>query len=83
MKKMLFISAILLLTACNSKDEQFCKCMKAGEELNDFSSKLFQEEVTEDKAKKLKSLKDNKKKECADYQTMKGEEMLQKKEACK
>lgn len=82
MKKIIPFAFFILLLSCNSKDEQFCKCLHAGEELNDFSSKLFTEEITEEKATKLKTLKSNKKKECADYQTMAGEEMLQKKSEC-
>ena len=72
-----------MLGACSSKDEQFCKCLKAGEELNDFSSKLFSAEITSEKAEKLKGLKSVKKKECADYQIMSGKEMLEKKASCK
>ena len=72
-----------MLGACSSKDEQFCKCLKAGEELNDFSSKLFSGEITSEKAEKLKSLKEVKKKECVDYQLMSGKEMLEKKASCK
>ena len=72
-----------MLSACSSKDEQFCKCLKAGEELNDFSSKLFNAEITFEKAEKLKGLKSVKKKECADYQLMSGKEMLEKKASCK
>ena len=72
-----------MLGACSSKDEQFCKCLKAGEELNDFSSKLFSGEITSEKAEKLKGLKAIKKKECVDYQLMSGKEMLEKKASCK
>lgn len=83
MKLLFLITSILVLSACNSKDEQFCKCLKAGEELNDFSSKLFNGEMTSKKAQKLKGLKDAKKKECVDYQLMSGKEMLEKKATCK
>ncbi len=72
-----------MLSACSSKDEQFCKCLKAGEDLNDFSSKLFSGEITSEKAEKLKGLKAIKKKECVDYQLMSGKEMLEKKASCK
>ncbi|MEY3238431.1 MAG: hypothetical protein RI883_2532 [Bacteroidota bacterium] len=83
MKLFFLIISILAISACNSKDEQFCKCLKSGEELNDFSSKLFQDEITTEKADKLKGLKEVKKKECADYQLMSGKEMLEKKVSCK
>lgn len=82
--KLLFIfTSIIVLSACSSKDEQFCKCLKAGEELNDYSSKLFSGEITTKKAEKLKGLKEVKKKECVDYQMMSGKEMLEKKASCK
>lgn len=83
MKRALIPVMAILLTACNSKDEQFCNCLKAGEELNTYSNKLLTEEVTQEKADKLKALKETKKKECADYQTMKGEDMLKRKAECK
>lgn len=83
MKNLLFITALVLLSACSSKDEQFCKCLKAGEELNKFSSTLLESEITEEKAQKMKALKSAQTKECVDYQTMKGDEMLEKKAACK
>ena len=82
MKKILFSVAIALLFACDSKDPQFCSCMLAGEELNDFSSKLFQQEMTQEKAAKLMELKQAEKTACADYQTMDGQEMLKRKAAC-
>jgi len=82
MKRLLFIAVPLMLAACSSKDEQFCKCLNAGEELNDFSAKMLTEEVTQEKANKMQQLKDAKKKECADYQTMMGDEMLKRKTEC-
>ncbi len=82
MKKILFSVVIALFSACDSKDPQFCSCMVAGEELNDFSSTLFQQEMTKEKANKLIELKRTKKKACANYQTMDGQEMLKLKAAC-
>lgn len=82
MKRILLILLPVVLAACSSKDEQFCKCLKAGEELNDFSSKMLMEEVTQEKANKMQQLKDAKKKECVDYQTMMGDEMLKRKAEC-
>lgn len=82
MKNILIISTICLLSACNSKDEQFCDCLKAGEELNVFSSDLMQGKITKEKADKLKKLKSLKADACKDYQTMSGPEMLEKKAAC-
>lgn len=82
MKRLLFIIVPLVMAACSSKDEQFCKCLNAGEELNAFASKMLTQEVTKEKATKMQQLKDAKKKECADYQTMMGDEMLKRKAEC-
>jgi hypothetical protein len=81
MKKVLFIAALFLFS-CTSKDTQFCKCLEAGDALNNFSSELLQAEVDQAKADKLNALKKAKKEACADYQTMKGEEMLKRKKEC-
>jgi hypothetical protein len=82
MKKLLLIALPILLAACSSKDEQFCKCLNAGEELNDYSAKMLTEEVTVEKANKMQQLKAAKKKECADYQAMMGDELLKRKAEC-
>jgi hypothetical protein len=82
MKRFLFIALPIILVACSSKDEQFCKCLSAGQELNDFSAKMLTEEVTKEKANKMQQLKEAKKKECVDYQTMLGDEMLKRKAEC-
>ena len=82
MKKLLFVALPLFVISCSSKDEQFCKCLNAGEELNDYSAKMMTEEVTQEKANKMQQLKDAKKKECVDYQTMMGDEMLKRKAEC-
>lgn len=82
MKKLLVFVVVAGLFSCSSKDDQFCKCMQAGEELNEFSAKMLSEEVTAEKAAKMKELKEIKKKECVDYQTMMGDEMLKRKANC-
>jgi hypothetical protein len=82
MKRFLLIALPIILAACSSKDEQFCKCLSAGQELNDFSAKMLTEEVTKEKANKMQQLKESKKKECVDYQTMLGDEMLKRKAEC-
>jgi hypothetical protein len=82
MKNYLFVATVLLLGACGSKDQQFCDCLEAGDALNSYSKELFQQEMTQIKADKLKKLKAVKKAQCADYQTMTGEEMLKRKTEC-
>jgi hypothetical protein len=80
--KRTLIFAGLLLFSCSGKDTQFCKCLEAGEALNNFSSELFQEDMDQAKADKLNKLKEAKQKACANYQTMSGEEMLKRKKEC-
>jgi hypothetical protein len=82
MKKIGIIASVLLMSSCNSKDEQFCKCLEAGEKLNNYSAELMPTEITKDNADSLKFLKAAKKEACQDYQTMKGPEMLKKKAEC-
>lgn len=72
----------LALYSCSNRDEAFCDCMKAGEELNNFAQKLMEQEATESEAKELKSLRDNKKEACKAYETMDGPTMIEKKKAC-
>ena len=84
MKKVILIFVFgSVLLSCDSKDEQFCKCLKAGEELNEYSNAILNGEATLEKADKLRSLKDAKKEACKNYQTMTGEEMLKRKAECK
>ena len=82
MKKIVIIASVFLMSACNSKDEQFCKCLSAGEKLNNYSAKLMQADITKEKADSLKELRAVKKEACKDYKTMKGPEMLKKKAEC-
>ena len=71
----------LLLVAC-SQNTPFCDCIEKGEALNNFSTSLFDKEVTSEDEEKMKSLKEEKEKACADYQTMSGEEMIKLREDC-
>ena len=82
MKYIFFLSSILLMTSCSQKDEQFCKCLKAGDELNDFSSKLFNENVTPKLQKEMQKLRAAKTSACKNYQTMDGKKMLELKSEC-
>lgn len=87
-KSILPLTLISLLGACSGseeaeKDDQFCKCLKAGEELNDFTEKLWDREPTKEDEAKMKKLKAKSDKECANYQMMSGDEMLRRKKLCK
>lgn len=81
MKKFLFV-VVLIVASCSGKDDQFCKCLEAGEALNNYSTELFNQEMDQSKADRLKELKNAKKEACANYQTMSGEEMLKRKKEC-
>lgn len=72
----------LVLGSCSSGNTPFCDCMKAGEELNEFSQTLFEKEVTPKEAEKMKSLREKKDELCAAYVTMGGQEMLELKKDC-
>jgi len=76
MKTFLFIS-------CSNKDQQFCDCLKAGEELNDKTKTVFNHVVTQKLHKEIQELKAKKKSACKDYQTMSGKDMLELKKECK
>jgi hypothetical protein len=82
MKKIIFLSSILIGVSCSSKDQQFCDCLKSGDSLNTFSSKLFDKEITPNLQKQLQKLKSTKASACKDYQIMSGEKMLKLKAEC-
>lgn len=80
---LLFVCASFLLACGNSDlDPKMCDCLEAGEKLNDFSASMFQKEVSDADVEQMKKLKAEKKRKCANFQTMSGEEMLKKKAAC-
>lgn len=82
MKTIIFFATFLILFSCSSKDQQFCDCMKAGEELNDFSSTLFKKVITPELHKKMMDLKEKKNTACKNYQTMSGAKMMELKAEC-
>jgi hypothetical protein len=71
------------MASCSQKDEQFCKCLKAGDELNAFSSKLFNKDVTPKLQKEMQKLRATKTTACKNYQTMDGKKMLELKSECR
>ena len=82
MKYIFLFSSIMLMASCSQKDEQFCKCLKAGDELNAFSSKLFNKDVTPKLQKEMQKLRATKTSACKNYQTMDGKKMLELKSEC-
>lgn len=75
---------VLVLAACGSGEKTpFCKCMKAGDELNAYSATILDKnEITEEEESKMQELKETADKLCKDYQMMSGEEMLKLREDC-
>lgn len=72
----------LLLSACASKDDQFCECLSAGDELNKETQQFFEKIPSKEDQKRIEVLKEKKNAACADYQEMGGDEMRKLKEAC-
>jgi len=72
---------MLSLSACSSNTE-ICSCLESGKKLEKFSSELLQREATAKDLQKMKKLKADQEKKCADFQTMDGAKMLELKEAC-
>ena len=86
MKKtsVLFAIVLIMTSACSgSRDDQFCKCLKASEGLNALSSELMAGDIDQAKADKLKELKRIKKEACVNYTSMSGKDMLECKAECK
>lgn len=86
--KLIIVAGLVLLFSCSNESElDICPCIKAGEELSEFSSKMTGKaelgEVTQDDQKKMKQLRDAKDKVCKPFETMGGPEMLELKKKCK
>lgn len=76
------VLALFVFFSCREKDQRFCDCLKAGEELNAFSSRMLTGKVTKVQDAKLQQLMRKKAGICEPYQKMKGPEMLEKKAGC-
>lgn len=84
-KTTLSIALVGVLYACSNeetKDPQFCECMKIGEKLSDYSSDLLERTPTEEDEKKMQELREKSTRECGKYYRMSGEEMLKRKKLC-
>ncbi len=83
MKVFIFTVISLLICSCNSKDQQFCDCLQAGEELNNKTKTVFNQVITQKLHNEIQDLKAKKKSACENYQTMSGKKMLELKNECK
>ena len=79
---MLVVCSALLMYACSSKDDQFCECMSAGEELSEFGAQFMEESPTEEETAEWEELRAAQSTACIDYQEMSGDEMRQRKDEC-
>lgn len=83
MRFCLFTSLLFLLFSCGAKEEKICECLEVGDRFNQLSSELLgSNDVSEEQRDEMISLKKEKTKKCADFQTMSGEEMLKRKAEC-
>lgn len=81
-KIILGIGVMALMVSCSKKDEQFCKCLEAGEKLNEFSNSILEKGATKEDEVKIKQLRAEKDSACVNYITMGGDEMRAKKKDC-
>ena len=79
MKKLFIIT--LILTACSSKDEQFCKCLDISEEFNVAANNLLNEK-TGLNPEELIALRKKKDDACKNYVSTPGDELLELKKGC-
>lgn len=92
MKKLIIKTSLIAFTSfalisCSGevemeKDDQFCECLKATDDLTEVSSKLMEGDITEEDRKKVLELTAAKKKLCDKYSTLSGKENLKRKELC-
>jgi hypothetical protein len=81
MKKILLVFSVLLLASCSEKDT-ICACIEAGDKLNLKANAILENGSTSADEKELQALKADKKKKCAEFETMGGEEMKKRMEDC-
>lgn len=80
---LVFIVSLIIFTGCQSNDTKFCECIKVSEEFNQINSEILSGKKSKEKYVAAKNLLERKRKLCFDYKHTQGEELLQKKRACK
>lgn len=84
MKKILLVTIpALMLWACSGKKDTICDCLEAGNKLNAKANEILQQGSSEKGEQELQQLKADKKKKCAEFETMGGEEMKKRMEDCR
>ena len=76
----LLVAAVTL--SCSQRDNKFCECISAGEKLNNFSQELLERGAEKQDEAKIQSLRAAKDSACADFYTMGGDAMREKKKEC-
>ncbi len=82
MKTIFLTATAALLFSCSNKDEQFCNCLKASDQLNAKTQTVYNKLITQKLQKEIQQLKSVKVKACEDYQMMSGKEMIELKKEC-
>lgn len=72
----------LLLTSCSAEPTPFCKCIESGEVLSEYSSKLFQKEVTSEDEVIMDDLRAKKDKDCKEFENLTDDKIQALKEEC-
>lgn len=85
-KTALLAIAVVAMSSCSGeedvKDDQFCECLQATEDLNEVSSTLMEGGITVESQNKVKELRAKKDKLCKKYSKLSGAENKKKKKLC-
>lgn len=81
-KNIFIISALILLSSCSNKSEEFCNCLKTTEKLNIETSKVLEDGPSEKSKAELKRLRSLKMDACKKFETMGKPQLLKLQEEC-
>lgn len=81
-KLVIALGLVVTISACESKDKQFCDCISISKEFNELTQKRLAGNLSEEELTKAKELQAQKDSVCEPYEMMGGQEMLKKKAAC-
>ncbi len=71
----------LLLAGCGERDT-ICACIESGNALNKQASEILEKGSTKERDAKLRELKADKEKKCAEFKTMDGPQMRERMKDC-
>ena len=81
-KSVVALGFLFFLFSCSEAEDKLCDCIKVGDELNEKTHEILQNEPTEKSVKELKALRQKKNKVCKDFKDMSGKELMRRKETC-